>query len=635
MIKYRFLSILAATAVFVACGSKNAELQEQPAEPQEQPEEKEQEKEHEDPVINVETATPDTWALVDELGRSIPEDAPNSAMRESKQVVIFYWTWHDSSQLNYPDIVNVTEVQKNHPEALTQEVNPDQSYQDPVWGQYLQPCFWGQPLFGYYRTTDEWVLRKHAEMLGDAGVDAVFFDCTNGTFLWEESTEALMKTFAQAKEDGVNVPKISFILPFGANDDTNTSLRNLYTKIYKPGKYQELWYRVNGKPVLMAYPDALGKTGNDAGIRAFFTFRPGQPDYVNGPSRNDHWGWLECYPQHLYGGEEQMTVGVAQNATQENGGHCYAFNAPGSFGRSYTARNGQDNSEMAYVKGLNFQEQWDYAIEKSPNVIFVTGWNEWIAGRQPNWPPDNPYKPFAFPDQYDSERSRDCEPNAEWGDYGDIYYCQLIENIRRFKGASKYPKVSDPKTVKIGSFEGWKEVSPDFQAYGGNTGHRSHRQHSQNNQYYFNNSGRNDICDARVARDDENIYFYVETTDALTSNSDKGWMRLFINIDRNIETGWKGYDFCLNYKNPESVTKGFLSKCEGKEWKWEDAGTFEYAVSGNKMEIKVSRSALGATGKLDFEFKWNDNMQEEGHILDFYVNGDTAPGGRFNYVYKD
>ena len=36
---------------------------------------------------------------------------------------------------------------------------------------------------------------------------------------------------------------------------------------------------------------------------------------------------------------------------------------------------------------------------------------------------------------------------------------------------------------------------------------------------------------------------------------------------------------------------------------------------------------------LNFEFKWNDNMQENGNIMDFYVNGDTAPGGRFNFVY--
>ena len=53
------------------------------------------------------------------------------------------------------------------------------------------------------------------------------------------------------------------------------------------------------------------------------------------------------------------------------------------------------------------------------------------------------------------------------------------------------------------------------------------------------------------------------------------------------------------------------------------------------MEIKVAKSALGVSGKLDFEFKWSDNMQEAGNILDFYVNGDVAPGGRFNFLYKE
>lgn len=38
-------------------------------------------------------------------------------------------------------------------------------------------------------------------------------------------------------------------------------------------------------------------------------------------------------------------------------------------------------------------------------------------------------------------------------------------------------------------------------------------------------------------------------------------------------------------------------------------------------------------GKLDFEFKWADNMQDEGNPMDFYVRGDVAPSGRFNYVY--
>lgn len=39
--------------------------------------------------------------------------------------------------------------------------------------------------------------------------------------------------------------------------------------------------------------------------------------------------------------------------------------------------------------------------------------------------------------------------------------------------------------------------------------------------------------------------------------------------------------------------------------------------------------------EINLEFKWNDNMQENGNIMDFYVNGDSAPGGRFNFVYTN
>ncbi len=591
----------------------------------------------------VEVATPDTWAAIDELGREMPlkisassayknigeDEAPNKSMRSGKTVAMFYWTWHCESQMNYPWVVNISQVIKNHPECMQNPADVN----DPVWGQKLQPCFWAEPLFGYYRATDEWVLRKHAEMLADAGVDAVFFDCTNGHFTWMDATRALMKVWNQAQKDGVNVPKIAFLLPFGPTEDSLISLRQLYNDIYKNHTYKNLWYMIKGKPVIMAYPDNLTSSETDQAIKKLFEFRPGQPDYINGPSRDDQWGWLECFPQHEYHNHEQMPVGVAQNATKENGKHCYAFNAPGAFGRSYTDKNGFDDSEMAYLQGYNFQEQWERALTVNPTVVWITGWNEWIAGRQPNWPPNNPYKPFAFPDEYDYEHSRDLEPVAEWGDYGDVYYYQLVRNVRRFKGISKYPYVSDKKTVKVGAFEGWSEVSPDFKHYKGNTLHRNHLQHSKSGVIYTNNTGRNDIVDCRVARDDEYVYFYVETAATLTPRSEKAWMRLLVNTDRDIKTGWKGYDFILNYKNPTSDTAGIISKCTGTTWEWKDSGTFEYAVKGNMMEIKVARKDLGMTGALDFEFKWSDNMQEEGNILDFYVNGDCAPGGRFNFVY--
>ena len=54
------------------------------------------------------------------------------------------------------------------------------------------------------------------------------------------------------------------------------------------------------------------------------------------------------------------------------------------------------------------------------------------------------------------------------------------------------------------------------------------------------------------------------------------------------------------------------------------------------MMLRIPRGLLGVSDKaLNFEFKWSDNMQDEGNLMDFYVNGDVAPGGRFNYVFSE
>ncbi|MDP4201063.1 MAG: hypothetical protein Q8861_00085 [Bacteroidota bacterium] len=573
----------------------------------------------------------DQWAATDALGRKVREYRDAGDKKKDKFVAIFYWTWHQGDDDTTYQVKNITEIVRKYPEAM-------KDYHHPAWGN-KQPgfFFWEQPLLGYYKTTDPWVLRKHAEMLADAGVDAVFFDCTNGDLTWKESYEALLKTWDQAQKDGVNVPHIAYMLPFGPVPHGLTSLRQLYRDVYKPGRYKNLWFYWKGKPCIMGYPDNLTDSPEDKEIAAFFTFRPGQPDYVDGPSRNDQWGWLENYPQHGYvkqpnGKYEQVTVGIAQNASPETKGHCSAFNLPGSYGRSFSQRNGFDPRVEGYLYGWNFMEQWDRAFELDPELVFVTGWNEYTAGQ---WLPIHGWtgKPFSFVDQFDWEHSRDIEPNKGWGDKGDVYYMQLVDQVRKFKGMTPPQKISSPKTIKIGKTNDWNDVLPYFAHYKGNTMHRDHR--GRYDQYYRNNTGRNDIEGAKVARDDENVYFYVETADALTPKTDRNWMMLFIDADRDKSTGWNGYDFIINRVSPKG-NKVFIEKNVGNRWEWATTAEAKFAVNGNKLEIAIPRSVLNVVGKsLNFEFKWNDNMQENGNIMDFYVNGDTAPGGRFNFIYSE
>lgn len=582
-------------------------------------------------ITSAQTVDSDQWSATDALQRKVVE-YPDAPAKRDKVVAMFYWTWHQGNDDTTTTVKNVSEIVRQYPESM-------QDYNHPAWGKHKPGFFfWEEPLLGYYKTTDPWVLRKHAEMLADAKVDVVFFDCTNGSLTWQESYEALMSTWDQAQKDGVNVPKIAFMLPFGYSENSLTSLRQLYRDVYEPGRYENLWFYWKGKPCIMAYPDNLTDAAQDQEIASFFTFRPGQPDYVDGPTRSNHWGWLENYPQHGYikqanGMFEQVTVGVAQNAAPETDGHCSAFNLPGAQGRSFSQQHGFDPRVEGYLYGWNFAEQWERAYELDPELVFVTGFNEFIAGQ---WLPEHGWtgQPFSFVDQFDWDRSRDIEPNKGWGDKGDVYYLQLVDRVRMFKGMSPRESVSAPQTIQIGkSPSQWNQVLPEYRHYPGNTFERDHQ--GRNNMYYTNNTGRNDIVLAKTARDANNLFFYVETADELTSHTDRNWMMLLIDADRDKSTGWNGYDYIINRVSPSSK-KAVVEKNVGNRWEWEKVAETPYSVKGNYLEIKVARNLLSLDGKkVDIEFKWNDNMQENGNIMDFYVNGDTAPGGRFNFVYAE
>jgi len=190
-------------------------------------------------------------------------------------------------------------------------------------------------------------------------------------------------------------------------------------------------------------------------IREFFTFRKPQPDYFRGPRSPGEWGWLEVYPQHAFyrtpGIPEQITVGVAQNAID---GKLSVLSNPRSHGRSFHDGK-QPSPDSQGFTGRNFAEQWDRALKIDPPFIFITGWNEWIAGRFDAAAPFHAAGPVTFVDPFNREYSRDVEPMK--GGHGDHYYYQMVANIRRFKGVGPMPSV----TVVAGARAPGTSTRPD------------------------------------------------------------------------------------------------------------------------------------------------------------------------------
>lgn len=595
---------------------------------------------------------PDTWVATDGLGRKVENSTDADTRREGKYVGLFFHTWHTSNAAAGSS--NITEILKEHPEIQN-------DFTSPLWG-HAGSYHWNEPIWGYYRSCDEWVLRKQAELLADAGVDAVFFDNTNGTATFIDDVLTLCRVWSKARADGVKTPQISFMLPMFDYDLVAIQLREIWSKLYGQGIYKELWFYWKGKPLIVGYPGKLKKNDPvDKEILNFFNYRvinhsqsadnvqvqneKGVP-IVKGAIQPEIkrkyqlWNWISVYPQLVNknkdGTPEEVSVAIAHNWCAET--HLTAMNNPKFqvFGRHYDPVAGKvDERENAKLYGKYFSTQWDYALDIDPEFIWVTGWNEGVAGRfEDFWGVEN-----AFPDNFSDEYSRDIEPSK--GDLKDHYYYQLVDYIRKYKGVSPLPPIDEPVTVNVETGEGWDKVSRTYESYPNDTGDRNERGYKDaaTGEYriYTNDTGRNDIVRCKATYDEMNVYFMAETKDELTPYTDRAWMSLYIEVASVDGTArelpnWESFNYAVNRVKTLSDSMTMLEESTGG-WNWKDVDRVKYSASGNRIQIKIPRRALGVADAREFviNFKWSDNMQNGGDILDFYENGDTAPEGRFKY----
>ena len=586
------------------------------------------------------------WVAQDGLDRVLVTNTQAGDAREDKIVAIFYWTWHGefadqqtayNNQQNIDKLIAMGKTERDYVTLSMGKLN--QLGIKTAMGPYH---FWDEPIYGYYDGDDEWVIRKQAELLAAAGVDVVFFDNTNGTFTWMDTAIRVMKVFSEARAQGVDAPYVSFMFPFGPADHAGTQMVNLYNAIYKEGLYEDVWFKMDGKPMIMGWPGSLNSKDEKIAkeIKSFFTFRSNLAGYLDTESAPNQWGWLSRFPQAYFhndkGEIEQITVGTAINHNFERGIIAPMSYGENIIGRTWTSR-GYDTRPNALLYGACFAEQWENALAVDPEIVFVTAWNEWVAMRIDNWPASPEQYRNCFVDQYNAEFSRDCEPSM--GILKDHYYYQLADYIRQFKGVNPIEKATSEKLIDVnGGYGQWANVGPVYNDYFGlpdrdalgykdpTTGQRYH---------YTNDSGRNDIYDAKVARDYENIYFMVRTVDDLTPYTDAYWMRLYLDMGE-FEQNWENYEYILNKQNPENENTAILERFTGNGFETEVVGTVTYSVQGNVMMVCIPKTMLGIPAEqmdFSFGFKWTDNTLEDGDIMQWYLNGDVAPVGRFNFCY--
>ncbi len=526
----------------------------------------------------------------------------------------------------------------------------------------------GEPLFGYYHSEDKWVIMRHMELLTQAGIDFLCIDSTNGV-IYQQATLNLLDTLLELKEEGYPVPKVCFYTNEKSGETVSAIRTNFYSIMNedKP-RYSSVFYKRPGKSKPLIIGVTSSNTGSDvrdnssltrinvyAEDLAYFDVVESQwpnMEVTYGADTNAI-PWMSWkYPQTTFN-TGFISVPVAQHShskTSVSSKHAECSrgynNVTGLVGHyddnisefvpfGLTADAIKNSQYSAVELGLSFQQMFNTAYDRREQIsgAIICGWNEWIAMKQGQ----NIEFPTTahFVDVYNHEFSRDLEMMQ--GSYGDNFYMQLVENIRRIK----YQLHEDgqgatitPATVDINSYDygtAWNGVTAEYEDFIGDAMIREYKYGEQNtSKMYTDYTARNDIKIIKMAHDDNNLYVYVECVDDITAynGTDRNWMNILIGTEYGGHT-MAGYNYFINRTPSGNGTTSIEKYNNGS---FSSVGTAKFRLDGNKISFEIPLSAIG--GQASVRFKVCDNIQNQTDIMDYYVSGDSAPLGRLGYAYN-
>ena len=568
-------------------------------------------------IVNQFAAVKPDYTTLDEEGGAVLVETDERTVgvygeNGEHYVGIFYFLWLGQNSIK---------KNKNIEQIVSEYGNEAKKVDLKEWGSVYDIFFFAEPLYGYYASTDEWVVRKHMELLTNAGVDFLYFDTTNN-YIYDNVVKIIQKVCHEMNEQGIKAPKIVFY----TNTDAKTRVKQIYNAIYRKGEYQDTWLYLDVKPLIIA-PE-------DCNIDGFFSIR--EPQWPNEPKRDNTWPWIDWqWPQELYGHADDQLEAISVSVAQHSGNGEFSssglYGYTGNRGRSYDGT--RDNlTDDSYKLGLNIQRQFNYAYNVGSKYVLVTGWNEWIASRQE---PTSKKTPVKFIDTFNYEYSRDMEMSK--GGYFDNYYMQLVSNAAMIKGAVPGILRDDRHLINVtGDFSQWDAVKHVYTDVIGDNAERNSRG-SMIGTRYTDKTGRNDIVSVKVTNDATYLHFLVECAeDIVRTGEDSSWLQIMLDVDSSASTGWLGYDFIAN----NNVTDGSTSTLgaysgTGGEYKFTDKANLTYKVEGKKMMVSIPLEELGIEyiTKIDLQFKVCDSETRYTSAEQFYLEGDCAPVGRPNFVY--
>ena len=303
-----------------------------------------------------------------------------------------------------------------------------------------------------------------------------------------------------------------------------------------------------------------------------------------------------------------------------------------NWGRGYDVNTGKNMHEDIF-RGTFFQSEWEtvFASDPQPEILMVTGWNEWIAYKQPYG------GEYMLCDNVDMEYSRDIEPMQ--GGYEDAYFIQMLTNIRKYKYESAEAVIADNvyKTIDpAGNDSQWDDVKAVYRHVG--------TAYDKRNAYggamtvhYSVPAADNNILSVKLTNDAENLYFRIECADAVKVSDNANWMNLFIGTGTPAQKGWESYEYVIGRRHDAATNTAAVEQLRA-DFTGRHAGEAVYAVNGSTVVYSVPLTALGLSGAegdaLRIYFKVADGVDGAEEIMNYYVSGRCLPMGRLSYEYK-
>lgn len=590
-------------------------------------------------------------SATDKFGREI---APMGYLKTDRErfVGLFYWMWISNTNYYYHNIFDCTKLMATEEGAAAfWNIDPSNAAYQQL-SQIGAFHFTNEPLYGYYNSSDPWVITRHMELFILAGIDFIFLDTSNSLIYDEDirgsqfegvvkaPSYTLLDTMLELYEKGWDVPKVVFL----TNTRSGERVEEIRRAFYDSGKYEALWFKPDGvRPMIIATTeqnDGASDTWGDvnkfvpvsAADQLYFDVKETQ--WPNKGSKPNGFPWISNRaPQTYHEESKAISVSVAQHG---NLGFTDMIDR-NSRGYNYKEQKVEENWQL----GQNFENQWDTVFsleEKGTDVTFVnvTGWNEWVGMKFGNLD-----SKAVMVDNFYGQYTRDIEPDKTL--YQDTTLLQLTRNLRKFK----YEPAAETylwKTKTVRAFEDFEDVPAVYVDFEGDALARDYWSFDvkPTGPYYTDATDRNDILETRVVHDGTNLYFLVTTKEDVTAyESGDNWMNILIKTEASTEdNSFAGYNFAVN-RAPDGNTTSVEKSTGG--WNWESAGAAELLVEGNRMMITVPLSTLGLSAdNVKFSFKVSDNVQKpswfaaedaEHDILHYYATGDSAPLGRYSYSY--